>query len=72
MTLRLEDLAAVADQLSPEAAEQLGLQIKSPRKHSFSVEQERQWAIKVLNVIASLPQDHRRRVLERAQKMSVA
>tara|TARA_R100001510_G_C7626982_1_gene186649 strand:+ start:765 stop:986 length:222 start_codon:yes stop_codon:yes gene_type:complete len=70
MTIRIEDLAAVADQLPAATLEQLtGFTPQPTRQRSFTVEQERQWAIKVLNVIANLPQDHRRRVLERALKM---
>ncbi len=39
---------------------------KEPRKYTFNVENERQNAIKVLNVIANLNQKQRERVLHRA------
>jgi len=37
-----------------------------PRTYDFNVEQERQYAIKVLNVISNLNQKQRERVLHRA------
>ena len=39
-------------------------------KQSFNVEKERQYAIKVLNVISNLKQKERDRVLSRALKLN--
>ena len=64
MTIRIEDL-------DPVTLEKLGM--KAPSKpREFTAEMERQWAIKVLGPIAGLTKDQRRRVLERALKMSAA
>ena len=64
MTIRMEDL-------DRDTLEKLGL--KAPAKpREFTAEMERQWAIKVLGPIAGLTKDQRRRVLERALKMSAA
>ena len=41
-----------------------------PRTYDFNVEQERQYAIKVLNVISNLTQLQRHRVLQRAIKLN--
>jgi|TARA_R100000081_G_C4727103_1_gene121317 hypothetical protein len=41
---------------------------REPRKYTFTVENERQYAIKVLNVISNLNQKQRERVLQRALK----
>jgi len=43
---------------------------KEPRKYTFSVENERQYAIKVLNVISNLNQKQRERVLHRASLLN--
>ena len=40
------------------------------RSYTFSVENERQYAIKVLNVISNLKQNERTRVLQRAIKIN--
>ena len=64
MTIRIEDL-------DPVTLEKLGM--KAPSKpREFTAEMERQWAIKVLGPIAGLTKDQRRRVLDRAIKMSAA
>ena len=42
----------------------------NPRTYTFNVEQERQYAIKVLNVISNLKQKERERVLSRAIKLN--
>jgi len=42
----------------------------NPRSYTFNVEQERQYAIKVLNVISNLKQKERERVLSRAIKLN--
>tara|TARA_R100001015_G_C4619514_1_gene176257 strand:+ start:1475 stop:1702 length:228 start_codon:yes stop_codon:yes gene_type:complete len=42
----------------------------NPRSYTFTVEQERQYAIKVLNVISNLKQKERDRVLHRAIKLN--
>ena len=72
MTIKIEDL-------NRETLEKLGLTrcaaavSKTPAKpREFTAEMERQWAIKVLGPIAGLTKDQRRRVLERAIKMSAA
>jgi len=41
-----------------------------PRNYDFNVEQERQYAIKVLNVISNLNQKQRERVLHRASLLN--
>ncbi len=41
-----------------------------PRTYDFNVEQERQYAIKVLNVISNLNQKQRERVLHRASLLN--
>ena len=41
-----------------------------PRTYDFNVEQERQYAIKVLNVISNLNQRQRERVLHRASLLN--
>ena len=41
-----------------------------PRCYTFNVEKERQYAIKVLNVISNLTQKERDRVLSRALKLN--
>ena len=61
MTLNIEELDA-------ETIKKLGL--SKPKKYTFLVEHERQYAIKVLNVISSLKQSERDRVLKRAMKMN--
>ena len=43
---------------------------REPRKYTFTVENERQCAIKVLNPISNLNQRERERVLQRALKMN--
>ena len=42
----------------------------NPRSYTFNVEKERQYAIKVLNVISNLKQKERERVLHRAIKLN--
>ena len=44
--------------------------VSNPRCYSFNVEKERQYAIKVLNVISNLKQKERDRVLSRALKLN--
>ena len=61
MTLRLEDL-------DPETLRRLGL--KTRRKATFSKEDVRRNAIKVLAAIAPLAQEQRRRVLEHALRLN--
>lgn len=54
--------------LDPDTLKKLGL--KKPRVKAFTVEQERTYAIKVLNVIADLKWKERSRVIKRALKMN--
>lgn len=61
MSLNIEDLDS-------ETLKKLGL--SKPRKFTFLAEHERQYAIKVLNVISNLKQSERDRVLRRAMKMN--
>jgi len=61
MTLNIEDL-------DPETVKKLGL--SKPKKFTFLAEHERQYAIKVLNVVSGLKQTERDRVLRRAMKMN--
>jgi hypothetical protein len=61
MSLNIEDL-------DPETLKKIGL--SKPRKYTFLAEHERQYAIKVLNVISALKQSERDRVLRRAIKMN--
>lgn len=61
MTLNIEDL-------DPETIKKLGL--SKPKKFTFLAEHERQYAIKVLNVVSGLKQTERDRVLRRAMKMN--
>lgn len=61
MSLNIEDLDA-------ETIKKLGL--SKPKKYTFLAEHERQYAIKVLNVISNLKQSERDRVLRRAMKMN--
>ena len=61
MGLNIEDL-------DPETLKKIGL--SKPRKYTFLAEHERQYAIKVLNVISALKQSERDRVLRRAIKMN--
>lgn len=63
MSLNIEDLDA-------ETLKKLGL--SKPRRFTFLAEHERQFAIKVLNVISGLKQSERDRVLRRALKMNEA
>ena len=56
------------DELNPETIAKLGL--SKPRKQTFMAEHERQYAIKVLNVISGLSQKERARVLKRAASMN--
>lgn len=56
------------NELNPETLKKLGL--KKPRVKTFTVENERSYAIKVLNVIADLKWNERSRVLKRALKMN--
>lgn len=64
MTIRMEEI-------DRDTLEKLGL--KTPAKpREFTVEMERQWAIKVLGPVSGLTKEQRRRVLERAIKMSAA
>lgn len=58
------------DELDPETIKKLGL--SKPKKHTFLAEHERQFAIKVLNVISNIKQSERSRVLRRALKMNEA
>ena len=44
--------------------------LPNPRKYNFTVEHERQNAIKVLNVISNLNQRERERVLQRELKLN--
>lgn len=61
MSLNIEELDA-------ETIKKLGL--SKPKKYTFLAEHERQYAIKVLNVISNLKQSERDRVLRRAMKMN--
>jgi hypothetical protein len=63
MPINIEDLDS-------ETIRNLGLQ--KPKKYSFLAEHERQFAIRVLNVISGLKQNERNRVLRRAIKMNEA
>ena len=54
--------------LTPDVLKQLGL--KKPRTKTFTAENERSLAIKVLNVISELKQSERCRVLKRASSMN--
>jgi len=56
------------DELNPETLKKLGF--KKPRTKTFTAENERSYAIKVLNVIADLKQSERCRVLKRALLMN--
>lgn len=58
------------DDLDPEVLKKLGL--KKGQKKTFYAEDERQFAIKVLNVISGLTQKERGRVLKRAITMNDA
>ncbi len=64
MTIRMEDL-------DRDTLVKLGLK-SEPKPREFTVEMERQQAIRVLGPIAGLTKEQRRRVLERAIKMSAA
>jgi len=63
MTINIEDL----DQ---QTLKLLGM--SKPKKYTFLAEHERQYAIKVLNVISVLKQKERNRVLRRALTMNEA
>lgn len=63
MTINIEDL----DQ---QTLKLLGM--SKPKKYTFLAEHERQYAIKVLNVISGLKQKERNRVLRRALTMNEA
>ena len=63
MTMNIEEL----DQ---DTLKKLGL--SKPKKYTFLAEHERQFAIKVLNVISGIKQNERSRVLRRALKMNQA
>ena len=63
MTINIEDL----DQ---QTLKLLGM--STPKKYTFLAEHERQYAIKVLNVISGLKQKERNRVLRRALTMNEA
>ena len=63
MTINIEDL----DQ---QTLKLLGM--SKPKKYTFLAEHERQYAIKVLNVISGLKQKERNRVLSRALTMNEA
>jgi hypothetical protein len=54
--------------LPPDQLKKLG--IKMPRKHGFTKEAVRSWALRVLAEIADLTQDQRRRVLDHALKVN--
>jgi len=56
------------NELNPETLKKLGL--KKPRIKTFTAENERSYAIKVLNVIADLKQSERCRILKRASSMN--
>ena len=63
MTINIEDL----DQQTLKL-----LWMSKPKKYTFLAEHERQYAIKVLNVISGLKQKERNRVLRRALTMNEA
>ena len=63
MSIKLSDL-------SPDVAEKLGLVDKPPRNYSFTKEQVRQNAIRVMAVIDKLTQAERKRVLDHAYKLN--
>ena len=57
-----------ASELSPELLKQLN--IRKPRKQSFTKESVRSWSLKALAMMAELSQDQRRRVLEHALRVN--
>jgi hypothetical protein len=57
-----------AKELPPELLKQLNIRL--PRRHSFSKEGVRSWSLKTLALLAGLSQDQRRRVLEHALKVN--
>ncbi len=63
MSIKLSDL-------SPDVAEKLGLVDKPRRTTSFTKEQVRQNAIKVMAVLDKLTQAERKRVLDHAYKLN--
>jgi hypothetical protein len=63
MSINIEDL---------DDATRKKLGLTRPRKTTFTKEDVRQHAIRVLNAIASLTQEQRRRVLEHASKVNRA
>jgi hypothetical protein len=54
--------------IDAETLKRIGL--RKPKSRSFTAEQERQYAIKVLNVIHDIKQGERARVLKRAISMN--
>lgn len=58
------------DELDQQTLKLLGM--SKPKKYTFLTEHERQYAIKVLNVISGLKQKERNRVLRRALIMNDA
>lgn len=58
------------DELDQQTLKLLGM--SKPKKYTFLAEHERQYAIKVLNVISGLKQKERNRVLRRALIMNDA
>jgi hypothetical protein len=58
------------EELDQDTLKKLGL--SKPKKYTFLAEHERQFAIKVLNVISGIKQNERSRVLRRAIKMNEA
>jgi hypothetical protein len=59
--LKIEDL-------TPEQLKELG--IKMPRKTTFTKEDIRSWALKILAQMSCLTQEQRRRVMEHALKVN--
>tara|TARA_R110000803_G_scaffold183216_1_gene245575 strand:- start:341 stop:541 length:201 start_codon:yes stop_codon:yes gene_type:complete len=64
-------MAININDLDDATLERLGISdTKTTKKYTFNVEQERQWAIKLLAVLPNLKQSERERVLTRAIKMN--
>ena len=58
------------EELNPELGEILKQQKKASKPNRFTAEDERTYAIMVLNVIAKLKKNERTRILRRALKMN--
>ena len=60
--------SVAASELPSEVLKQLG--IKEPRRHKFTKESVRCWALKSLALMSGLTQDQRRRVFEHAMRVN--